>query len=330
MLLKERGETDLMRLSALHAAAALSGAAVLLSACSSAPQSSAIALPPIAVSGNHAKLPLPSVREHPSATRTVYAATSMGDVYELSYSHRAFMQFGELFVPGTGLWVDREKNVYLDAGPSIKEFNSMGDLIFTYGYSEMLQSVAVATDRFGNVYQSGLSLGGNVAEFAEGVEPPVATCVVSGVSPLPGVAVDKSGDVFVSSGSQIVEYPRGLIASNCNATVLPITLSRAGGMAIDKQDDLVVCDRGAATVDIIAPPYTSITGTLGSGWQAPGTVTITKGGTQAYVTDWGTSSNFGLLTRLLKYPSGSIVATLDQQQGGVVPVDVVDTDNYAP
>jgi hypothetical protein len=45
-----------------------------------------------------------------------------------------------------------------------------------------------------------------------------------------------------------------------------MSFNEASGIAVDKQDNLIVCDENAPAVDIIAPPYTSITGTLGSGW----------------------------------------------------------------
>jgi len=104
--------------------------------------------------------------------------------------------------------------------------------------------------------------------------------------------------------------------------VLPITLGFAGGMVIDKQGDLVVCDQTAPAVDIIAAPYTSVTGTLGSGWIDPFHVTIDKAGTQAYVADNGAAA-----VQVLTYPGGSSVATLGSANGLSSPSSAVDSKN---
>lgn len=121
----------------------------------------------------------------------------------------------------------------------------------------------------------------------------------------------------------IVEYAHGL--PGCAGTVLPITIGDAGGMVIDKQGNLVVCDQKARAVDIIAPPCTSITGTLGSGWADPFHVTIDKTGTQAYVADVGAAN-----VKVLTYPGGSIVATLNRANGLSEPASAVDSKNWAP
>ena len=49
--------------------------------------------------------------------------------------------------------------------------------------------------------------------------------------------------------------------------VLGVTLDYAGGLTTDKNDKLIVCDMNKPAVDVIAPPYTHVTRTLGSGVQ---------------------------------------------------------------
>jgi DNA-binding beta-propeller fold protein YncE len=88
---------------------------------------------------------------------------------------------------------------------------------------------------------------------------------------------------------------------------------------------LLVCDAGTSAVDIIAPPYSSITGTLGSGWAEPFFITIYRAGNQAYVTDPGAAD-----VRILGYPSGSVVATLGSANGLALPVEAVDSKNFVP
>ena len=45
-------------------------------------------------------------------------------------------------------------------------------------------------------------------------------------------------------------------------------------IALDENGDIVICDEGNNSVDIIPPPYNKISGTLGSGYNWPLTVRI--------------------------------------------------------
>ena len=73
------------------------------------------------------------------------------------------------------------------------------------------------------------------------------------------------------SSGKITEYSGGL--SGCSGTVLGATVAFPGGMVLDKNSNLVICDQNAEAVDIIKPPYSRISGTLGSGYSDPTTVT---------------------------------------------------------
>jgi hypothetical protein len=90
--------------------------------------------------------------------------------------------------------------------------------------------------------------------------------------------------VTLADAHQIIEYPRGLFRSNCTATVLHVSVT-AIGIAIDPLGNLVVCLASAGIVNMIAPPYTSITGTLATGLAQPWMITINRPGTQAYIVD---------------------------------------------
>jgi DNA-binding beta-propeller fold protein YncE len=225
------------------------------------------------------------------------------------------------FVEGRNLYVANY------AGVDIGEYNSASVETFTYS-AGMADPVDVTVDKHGNVFEADYdypNTNGFVNEYAQGTNTVIATCYPGG--PVEGVAVDKHGNVFadynLSSSAQIVEYAGGL--SGCHGTVLPITLGFAGGMALDKHGDLVVCDQTAPAVDVIAPPYTSITGTLGSGYEDPFHVTINKKNKQAYVTDLG-----ALTVDVLAYPSGTSIATLGSANGLYEPAAAVDSANYVP
>ena len=89
-------------------------------------------------------------------------------------------------------------------------------------------------------------------------------------------------------------------------------------MASYAASNILVCDQTGAAVDVIAPPYTSITGTLGSGYVAPFHVTINKTNKVAYVSDDAAAT-----VDILSYPSGSPIFTLGSGQGLVDPYSAV-------
>ncbi|MBV8197681.1 MAG: hypothetical protein JO263_06080, partial [Candidatus Eremiobacteraeota bacterium] len=97
-----------------------------------------------------------------------------------------------------------------------------------------------------------------------------------------------------------------------------------GGIALDPQNNLVICDV-SGNVWIASPPYLASSNIVpfGSGFNNPITVTITRKGTQAYVTDFGLR-----FTRLMNYPSGTTIATLSGPS--YYPSAAVDTENYVP
>ena len=239
-----------------------------------------------------------------------------------------------------GNWVDKPvagvRHSYAAnyANPSINEYDTAGNLLFTYN-AGMADAVGVTTDKQGNVYEADfnytVSGGGFVNEYAQQNNTILTSCSPGGN--VEGVAVDKHGNVFVdynntTGSANIIEYVHGLAASGCAGTVLPITLGFAGGMVFDRQGDLVVCDQvgtgSGSVIDIIAPPYSGITGTFGSGWSDPFHVTIDMAGTQAYVTDLGTGD-----VAVMTYPGGSPVATINSSStsGIVTPSGAVDEHN---
>lgn len=245
-----------------------------------------------------------------------------------------------------GDWVDKNGNIYVVVASdtsnngNVYEYNSGGGLIFTYN-STLGLATDVTTDRHGNVYvadngwNSATGDEPHVAEFEQSVNESIS-CPPVGIGNSNGIAVDQQGDVFltvnyVSGGASIVEYPRGIIKSRCVGTVLPIDVGPYGsfyGAAVDTRGNLLVGTSSvtaAPSVAIIAPPYTSITGSLGSGWSRPFEVRIDRAGTRAYVTDTAAKT-----VTVLAYPGGSTIATLGTANGISAPVSAVDSKNYVP
>jgi len=317
----------------LVTAAAMGAAAVLLHACASAPQGSSIGLPPTSVAPGflgltrHADLTGPA--QLPDG-RVLYVSDLEKYAIEIfKYQHRSWTKIGAITTgisSPAGNWVDKKRNFYVANffGPNVTEYASSGNLIFTYS-SGLKAPVDVTTDRFGDVYATDFT-NQTITEYPQGRNFPL-TCSLPEVPY--GVAVDKGGDVFVTqlASAEIVEYQSGLFKSGCTGAVLPVTVPGAYGIAIDPQGNLVVCSFASpAAVDIIAPPYTSITGTLGSGWGDPLYVTINKAGTQAYVSDQQKS----YVVKVVSYPSGALLATLGGANGLGTPFAAVDSNNYVP
>jgi DNA-binding beta-propeller fold protein YncE len=92
-------------------------------------------------------------------------------------------------------------------------------------------------------------------------------------------------------------------------------------MVLDNAGKLVVCDRTGA-VDVIDPPYTSISGTLGSGWFSPQFVSISSDNQRVYVSDQSGQ------VRVLQYPSGTLIHTINVSNGQDTPYGVVEWQNF--
>lgn len=335
--------------TACHTAAAALVAAFVFSACSGPPQSSTIG-PPSAAGTQTSRTGDPqverSVRPATATARIVYVAQpSQNDVVTLRYNknHNSFTEVGTVSgaASSVALWVDRARNVYvanaanLGAGQpgTITENNEWGDQIFSYS-TGILVPRAMTVDRYGNVYEAEdgpLHRGDNsVREFPQGVDSPVATCTPpNAANGVGGIAVDKKGDVFVDyvdslNQGDLFEYPGGLIASGCNGTQLPVgPFASSGSIAFDPQNNVVVCDPGNQSVYIIPPPYDgsnlAYLEAHNAFWK---NVTITKKGTQAYVTDGSQHTWF------VSYPSGTTIATIGQP--AYAPAAAVDIYNYTP
>jgi DNA-binding beta-propeller fold protein YncE len=219
-----------------------------------------------------------------------------------------------------GNWVDTKGNLYVAnyEGLDITEY-AKGSSSPKYTYSGVEDPVGVATDAKGNVFEADFE-GSYVTEFSQGGSQ---TAQCSSGSPAEGVAVDKAGDVFASTETSLVEFKGGL--SGCSMTTLYSSLEFGGGMAMDKKGNILVCDQDAEAVDVFKAPYTSISGTFGSGYSDPFHITINKKQKQAYVANYTGDDVF-----VLSYPAGSLQATLNSSNGLSNPVSAVDSSNLVP
>jgi len=220
-----------------------------------------------------------------------------------------------------GVWYDAAGNLYVtnNIGANVQEYaKSAKTPAFTYS-SGLKDPIAVTTDERNNVYVGDYNFGGAgyVNEYAKDSNTVVATCAPGGGAQ--GVAVNEAGDVFVayttsSNVGHVAEYVGGL--TGCNETVFSVTLGFGGGLQIDNKNNLVVCDQGKGTVDIIAPPYTSITSSIGP-FTDPLSLALNSKNTMIYIADVGNGD-----VVVASYPSGTTIATLGPSNGLSDPAGV--------
>lgn len=218
-----------------------------------------------------------------------------------------------------GDWLDAKGNLYVANGGaySVPEYKPKAtNPTFTYTTTAPYLPDFVTTDTKGNVYvatNGGYKGPGPLNEYAQGVDKVIYACSQGGTA-----AVDSSGDVFVAYVVKqkvvVGEYKGGL--KGCKVSPLGVKLSGAAGMVLDKKGDLVVCDPGAKTVDVVAPPYESVTRTLGSGYTNPNSVTLSQDGKTAFVTDYGREVIY-----VIDYSSGAITKKITSVLGPTAAVD---------
>lgn len=221
-----------------------------------------------------------------------------------------------------GDFVDRVGNLYVASytTPQITEYPpGVTSPSFTYN-AGMVDPENVTVDNEGNVFEAdhGATFPGFVAEYSQGQNTMTNQCFPGGA--VEGIAEDKHGNVFVSYNGKIAEYTGGL--SSCNPTVLSVDLLLAGGMAVDKHDNLIVCDKEGPTVDVIAPPYTMITRQLGSGFAEPSRVALSKNEKTVFVTDIANRN-----VEVIDYKTGAVITTLGSAQGLSQPTSATDGPN---
>jgi hypothetical protein len=206
-------------------------------------------------------------------------------------------------------------------GKTITEY-APGAKMPSFTYSEgMYAPVDVTVDARGNVYEADFH--GYVNEYARHSNATLHTCTPSGG--VEGVAVDPQGDVFVSfnprfGNARIAEYKGGL--SGCQEKVFGPQFKFVGGIALDAQRNLIVCDQRAAKIDVLKPPYQHVTSTLGSNFTGPFHITLSKNNKLAFVADPYLPGVF-----VLAYPSGRQIALLGTANGLTQPAGAVDWPN---
>jgi len=275
--------------------------------------------------------------------RDLYVALS-SDVAILQ--NKSWSQVGALTATGMacpdGDWIDREGNLYVadwacygsGNAPGVYEFKrgaNQPSVVYTAG---MADPINVTTDRHGNVYVMDF-FGGNLDEYAQGSNSLLYQCAPpSGYGLVVSAAVDRHGNVFMVSMNDaspwtayLYEYAGGL--KGCSSTQLATFPFFPGGMVLDKKQNLIIADQIDDVVDVIAPPYTTITSQISA--IDPGMVSINKKNDRLYVTGYVDGDEANGEVYVDAYPSGANIATLGPSNG--INTDTggaVDTLNYVP
>lgn len=133
------------------------------------------------------------------------------------------------------------------------------------------------------------------------------------------MAVDASGDVFAGTATGIFEFVGGL--SGCSRTSLIYAVPNK--MVLDASNNLIVSDFITNTVEVIDPPYTSVSRTLGSGFSRPWGVSLNKKNKLVFVADPNNDN-----VTVINYQTGQNIKVLSGASYGISSAfGVVDAPN---
>jgi DNA-binding beta-propeller fold protein YncE len=233
-----------------------------------------------------------------------------------------------------GVALDLSGNLYVAnrTGGTVSEYAPGASAPSFVYYTDMVAPESVSVDRQGHLFEADVPVfhaPAAVNEFQQGSNVPVHRCFVPG---LVGVASDSSGDVFVDyntseqGGGRIAEYKGGL--AGCSSTVLGAQVYYAGGIVIDNQNNILIADGNAPRVDVIAPPYSSITRSFAGGLGAPLFVSIDRANKNVFVT---ASRFYHSYVYVVDYATGKKVQRLGYSHGGIsIPYGAVDGPSAVP
>ena len=237
----------------------------------------------------------------------------------------------------SGPWdvtLDRSGNLYVAnaAGANITEYAPGASTpSFTYSYG-MTSPRLLSVDRHGNLFETdftGYDGNGTVSEYPQGTNYPLYSCPVTGPW---GVTTDSLGDVFVDGniihggGGYIEEFKGGL--AGCSPKMLGAKVESATGIAIDRGDNLLVADSNAGRIDVIPPPYSSISRHLSTGRWDPSFIAIDSTNGKVFASASGFYHSYVVT---VNYATGKLEHQLGYARGGFgSPYGVVDAPNAVP
>jgi hypothetical protein len=239
-------------------------------------------------------------------------------------NNKAYKQVGEITTgvnDSDGVWADHLGNVYVAniLGKNVTEYKrGSGSPTCTYS-SKLHDPINVTTDDAGDVYVADFNFQrkpGYIYKYAQ-CSNTVATRYTIDKGP-EGVAVDKSGNLFVSYYNGGIGGFEEFIAGSIVPIVLQAVVGSPGGIVLDNNQNIIADDQ-TGEIDIIAPPYRSAV-PLVTGLNLPFHDALNKTETLLF------SANYGSATvTVYSYPSGTLVTTLGSSNGISVAEGVADS-----
>lgn len=319
---------SLSRKVSIAAAAVATSAALFLAGCSSSgseqgyPTLPTAAVPPALLEWGQTG----GIRADSVSTKDLFVGEFVSSAKSIVqiFQNGTFKKLGQIskgINSPVGLWVDSH-GLYVanNLAPTITQYSYLTSAPFTYK-AGIGAPMAVTTDRLGDIFEADYD--GYVNEYYQQANFVVVKCPVVGGTPT-GVAHGTTrGVVFVayvnSAGvGHILEFTD---FDSCKSKVLGVKLGGTGEIAVDKQDDIIVTEPNKNAVDILKPPYTTVSGHLGSGWENPADVKINAANTRAWVLE-------DIFLKEVDYPSGKVVGSLELFN--IATGGAVDGSNYVP
>lgn len=277
--------------------------------------------------------PVPALRRNPNASykRALYVADADANDVKI-YTNTYYREVGTIsngIQTPVAETMDKRGNLYVaNFGTTNHGFVSEyapGATAPSFTYNAGISNPeAMAVDRQGNVFVANSR--GSINQYFQGVNYVAQSCPdLNSYSDVPSVAVDASGDVFVTFvvgyNAGIYEYKGGL--SGCNPTFL--VAINAFGLAVDSNNNLIAATGGGGTVDVLAPPYTYVSRQIGSGFSFAASVFLNKKNKLAFVTDEENDT-----VTVVNYQTGENIKVLGKSNGISYATSAVDAPNYVP
>jgi hypothetical protein len=225
--------------------------------------------------------------------------------YSVTLDAKGNLYVADLGYTPTGVDIDSGDIVIYAPGAS----TPTSTLLHGAGLVSATGIVSVTTDKHGNVYggtsinygqqNGGVALPSVVMWPAGNPEPHVVCTAESRTANIASVAVDSKGDLFYTSDSSVSECAAPMGTQH--------VLNGVGGaaVAIDTHDNLLYSLPGFGTISVSAPPYSSVTRTIGAGLMNPTDIKLNAKNTQVYVADNGLGQ---FIT--IDYQTGAVVSSV--------------------
>lgn len=217
------------------------------------------------------------------------------------------------------------------------------DQVTTYSRGTCSQSSAILNEPYGQPADIAFGAGGTnyvsdifnknggaglVSVYPKGASAPASTLTDPGIEEADGIAIDRAGDVFVStyhastSSSTVVEFKKGKMPGR---TLHLTGETEADGLTFDAHQNLIVADYHQVEIEVYAPPYSGRPVATFPVKGSPSYLKLDSSETSLYVSNSATGS-----VDVFAYPSGAFRYTVTNGLSQPAFVDGVAVEPTAP